>query len=185
MDLRQASSCEELISPQIQHMPLHHAAAGDTTVLHHAPVAVLLAVLLASLDAQNILILHYPQAGAIDQTVGRHYTRFRGNVDTAEKENQQLGRRPRLPRGLNQGRIREVRLNQRQGDREQGAAAAGAIAGDGRAAVKLGHQPHDVTDPDQSAACRRGPGVARTRDSNNRPRSCGGMGGPSLITSST
>ena len=39
--------------PQIQHVPLHHASAADTPVLDNAPVAVLLAVLLASRRAQK------------------------------------------------------------------------------------------------------------------------------------
>ena len=38
---------------QVQHVSLHRAAAGDTTVLHDAPVAMLLAVLSANLVAQK------------------------------------------------------------------------------------------------------------------------------------
>ncbi len=38
---------------QIQHVPLHDPAAGHTAVLHYAPVAVLLAVLLAGRGAQE------------------------------------------------------------------------------------------------------------------------------------
>ena len=57
--------------------------------------------LLAALHAWMI-----EQSAKVDQ----HYTRFRGNVRPADKENQKLGRRPRPRRGLNQGRIREVRL---------------------------------------------------------------------------
>src|SRR5271169_4582571 len=37
-------------------MPLYHATPGYTTVLHHAPVAVLLAVLLAGDCAQKHLV---------------------------------------------------------------------------------------------------------------------------------
>src|SRR5262249_37037880 len=38
---------------QIQHVPLHHAPAGDACVLDNAPVAMLLAILLADFAAQE------------------------------------------------------------------------------------------------------------------------------------
>jgi hypothetical protein len=38
---------------QIQHVPLHHAPAGDTRVLDNAPIATLLAILPADLAAQE------------------------------------------------------------------------------------------------------------------------------------
>src|SRR5258708_31944710 len=73
-----------------------------------------------------MLVSHYPQTCAVDQRVGRHYRRFRGNVRPANKENQKLGRRPRLRRGLNHGRIREVRLVQA---RESGSVVFSCDAG--------------------------------------------------------
>jgi hypothetical protein len=36
---------------------------------------------------KNILALHYPHTRAVDQRVGLHYRRFRGNVCPADKEN--------------------------------------------------------------------------------------------------
>src|SRR3972149_2706054 len=41
--------------PQIQHMPLQHAPTAHALVLHHAEIAVLLTVLLASAGAQKHL----------------------------------------------------------------------------------------------------------------------------------
>jgi hypothetical protein len=38
---------------QLQHVPLHHAPAADPRVLDNAPVAVLLAILLANFAAQE------------------------------------------------------------------------------------------------------------------------------------
>jgi hypothetical protein len=38
---------------QVQHVPLHHAPAGDPRVLDNAPVAVLLAILPANFAAQE------------------------------------------------------------------------------------------------------------------------------------
>ena len=57
-----------------------------------------------------MLVSHYPRTSAVDQTVGLHYTRFRANVRATNIGNQKLRREPRLRRGLNQDRIREVRL---------------------------------------------------------------------------
>ena len=38
---------------QVKNLALHHTTAGNSTVLHYTPVAVLLAVLLANLGAQK------------------------------------------------------------------------------------------------------------------------------------
>jgi hypothetical protein len=38
---------------QVQHVPLHHAPSGHPRVLNNAPVAVLLAILVASFEAQE------------------------------------------------------------------------------------------------------------------------------------
>jgi hypothetical protein len=57
-----------------------------------------------------MLASHYPHARAVDQTVGRHYRALARQSAPANKQNQNLGRRPRLRRGLIYDRIREVRL---------------------------------------------------------------------------
>ena len=56
-------------------MTLNHPAAADPDVLHHAPVAVLLAVLEASLAAHEHgrIVGRY---GTSIKGVGRHYTGF-------------------------------------------------------------------------------------------------------------
>ena len=65
-------------------------------------------------------------------------------------------------------------LDQRQRDGEDGTAAVRSVGGDGRAAVKFGDQPHDVQALSRSAACRRGPGAARTATRTGGPCSaCG------------
>ena len=62
--------------PQIQHVTLHHPPVGHTTVLHHTPVAVLFAVLLARLGSQE----HADSVGRNATRLkeqGRHYRRSR------------------------------------------------------------------------------------------------------------
>src|SRR5580704_5468722 len=89
MDLRQASSWEELISPRYSTCRCTTrppATRRFSTTLH---VRCSLPSFLRVLARRNILDLHYRQASRL---------------------NQKLGRGPRLRRGLNQGRIREVRL---------------------------------------------------------------------------
>ena len=60
---------------EIENLALNDAAAADPDVLHHTPVAVLLAVLEASLAAhehgRSVRRFASPIKG-----VGRHYTRF-------------------------------------------------------------------------------------------------------------
>ena len=61
--------------PEVEHLALHNPAAADAHVLHHAPVAVLLAVLAAHLAAHE----HASIVRAGDPSikgVGRHYTGF-------------------------------------------------------------------------------------------------------------
>lgn len=53
IDLRQARSCKELSSPQVERVPLHRPAAAHTMVLHRAEVAVLLAVFPSDPGAQE------------------------------------------------------------------------------------------------------------------------------------
>src|SRR5258708_4573694 len=91
-----------------------------------------------------MLVSHYPQTCAVDQRVGRHYRRFRGNVRPANKENQKLGRRPRLRRGLNQGRIREVRLGELN---EAEAADRQAHLANPAATRHRLHIASEITDP--------------------------------------
>jgi hypothetical protein len=62
--------------PQIQHMPLHHPPAGHATVLHHTPVAVLFAVLLARLGSQEHADSVGTKATPLKE-LGRHYRRLR------------------------------------------------------------------------------------------------------------
>ena len=62
---------------QVQHLALHHAPAAHAHVLHHAPVAVLLAVFepfLAAHEHAPIVRLNERQINR----VGRHYREFRG-----------------------------------------------------------------------------------------------------------
>jgi hypothetical protein len=53
IDRRHANSCEIVDLAQIQHVPLHHAPAGDPLVLDNAPVAMLLAILPENFAAQE------------------------------------------------------------------------------------------------------------------------------------
>jgi hypothetical protein len=61
---------------QIQHVPLHHAPAGDPRVLDDAPVAVLLAILRRTLQRKNMMAANYQHIGGRENRLGRHYSRF-------------------------------------------------------------------------------------------------------------
>ena len=60
---------------EIEHVALNHPATTDPDVLHHAPVAVLLAVLEASLAAHEHGQI-VGRCGTSIKGVGRHYTGF-------------------------------------------------------------------------------------------------------------
>jgi hypothetical protein len=77
---------------KIQHMPLHHPAIVETFVLDNVPVAVRLAVFLASRlpkkhDDANLCTRNLP-----GNRVGLHYSRFRQNPPFSIKLNQTFRR---------------------------------------------------------------------------------------------
>ena len=74
--------------PQIQHLALHHPPATHAHVLHHAPIAVFLTVLVACLAAHK----HEQIVGAVGSRIkdqGRHYT---GNRPWSSPKNRDLQR---------------------------------------------------------------------------------------------
>jgi hypothetical protein len=62
---------------QIQHLSLHHLATGTTPVLDDVPVAVLLAVLEASIRSQKHGPTKLRRSRQAQEILGLHYTRFR------------------------------------------------------------------------------------------------------------
>src|SRR5262249_19300752 len=61
---------------QIQHVPLHHAPAGDPRILDNAPVAMLFAILRRTLQRKNMMAANYRHIGGAENRLGRHYSRF-------------------------------------------------------------------------------------------------------------
>jgi hypothetical protein len=88
---------------QIQHVPLHYAAAGDPRVLDNAPVAMLLASFRRSLERENIMAANYRHIRGLENRLGRHYTDFRPQRSLS------FNNLPHKNRGT-AGRIGKVRL---------------------------------------------------------------------------
>jgi hypothetical protein len=63
-----------------EHLSLNNPSPGYTTVLHHAPIAVLLAILLAICTTEKHGTCRIPPTSLVEKGVGLHYKRFYGGI---------------------------------------------------------------------------------------------------------